>query len=345
MASCWVQEHSSPPRGHWVGDTSISLPLRWFDQSLLTAKSPAEVTFQGAEPDGYLRPVAEAAWKFAHTLEIGDYVAIYVRRRGLYIGRVTGPYSFDTSGLVPHHSRTINIEEFVEDKWAVPQELWPLFSGLSRLIADETQVKLLSQVLNGTSPKPPSTRHLLFDELGSSDPSKSFVIGELALAESEEESSGGAIDCTQCGEVCTEMLHIDLIESAISGANFVHWSALGDFYEKLRAALDNGWLTRLPGETNLKVARKFLDVLIGEWTDDVKTPVLFGLRKAAAERWSWILVAFSADGGHPSSIDKAFPSRAETEAYLPTLGCRTGADLGPAQLKLFGVMDPEGYTL
>ena len=345
MTAIWLQEWPFAPVGSWVGITSISLPLRWFDQSLLTAKSPAEVTFQGAEPAGYLKPVAEAAWQFAHTLEIGDYVAIYVRRRGLYIGRVTGPYSFDTSGLVPHHSRTINIEEFVEDKWAVPQALWPLFSGLSRLITDETQVKLLSQVLNGTSPKPPSTRHLLFDELGSSDPSKSFVIGELALAESEEEPYGGANDCAQCGEVCAEMLHIDLIESAISRANFVHWSALGDFYEKLRAALDDGWLTRLPGETNLEVARRFLDVLIGEWADDVKTPVLFGLRKAAVERWSWILIAFSADGGHPSSIDKAFPSRAEAEAYLPILGCRTGADLGPAQLKLFGVMDPEGYTL
>jgi hypothetical protein len=303
------------------------------------------VTFQGAEPDGYLRPVAEAAWKFAHTLEIGDYVAIYVRRRGLYVGRVTGPYSFDTSGLVPHHSRTINIEEFVEDKWAVPQELWPLFSGLSRLIADETQVKLLSQVLNGTSPKPPSTRHLLFDELGSSDPSKSFVIGELALAESEEESSRGASDCTPCGEVCTEMLHMDLINSAVSESKFLYWSALATFRDKLSEALDDGWLTRLPHETNLEVARKYLDVLIEEWTDDVETPILFGLRKAAAERWSWILVSFAADGGHPSSIDRAFPSQSEAEAYLPTLGCRTGADLGPEQLIALGVTDPNGHTL
>ena len=345
MPVIWVQEASFPHAWNWEGDTTISLTFRWFEQSLLTAKSSAEVTFQGAEPSGYLKPVAEAAWQFAHTLKIGDYVAIYARRRGLYLGRVTGDYNFDTTGLVPYHNRNVKIERFIEDKWAVPQELWPLFSGLSRLISDETQVALLSQVLNGTSPKPPSTRHLLFDELGSSDPSRSFVIGELALAESEEEFSEGATNCVRCGEVCAEMLHIDLIESAISRANFVHWSALGDFYEKLRAALDDGWLTRLPGETNLEVARRFLDVLIGEWADDVETPILFGLRKAGVERWSWILVAFSADGGHPSSIDKALPSRSAAEAYLPSLGCRTGADLSSAQLKLFGVLDPESYTL
>ena len=345
MPVIWVQEESFPPREYWVGDTTISLSFRWFEQSLLTAESPAAVTFQGAEPAGYLKPVAEAAWQFAHTLEIGDYVAIYARRRGLYLGRVTGDYNFDTAGLVPYHSRTIQIEEFVEDKWAVPQKLWPLFSGLSRLIADETQVKLLSQVLNGTFPKPPSTRHLLFDELGSSDPSTSFVIGELAFAESEEESPGGASDCTPCGKVCTEMLHMDLINSAVSESKFLYWSTLGNFYERLRESLEDGWFTRLPGETNLEVARRYLDVLIEEWTDDVETPILFGLRNAGVERWSWILVAFSADGGHPSSIDRAFPSQAEAEAYLPTLGCRTGADLGPEQLIALGVTDPNGHTL
>jgi len=34
-----------------------------------------------------------------------------------------------------------------------------------------------------------------------------------------------------------------------------------------------------------------------------------------------------------------------TEAYLLTLGWCSSADLGPEQLKLFGVIDPNGHTL
>ncbi len=345
MPAIWVQEESFPPREYWVGDTTISLSLRWFEQSLLNAKSPAGVTQNGIEPVGYLKPIAEAAWHFAHTVKIGDFVAIYARRRGLYLGRITGDYIYDTAGLVPYHSREIKIETFVDKRWVLPQELWHLFGGLSRLISDEKQLELIGEVLSGTSPKPPSTRHLLFDALGRPDVATSPVVGELVLAESEEEVSTEVFNCSQCGRVCTELLHIDLINSVISDSKFIAWSALASLHDRLSEALDDGWFQRLPEETNLEVARRFLNILIEEWTDDIDTPVLYGLRKGPEERWSWILVAFAADGGHPSSIDRAFPSRAEAETFLPTLGCRTSADLGPEQLKALGVTDPDGHTL
>jgi hypothetical protein len=346
MPAIWVQEESFPPREYWVGQTTISLGMRWFNQSLLTVHSPSELKGRdGGELSDYMKPVATAAWQFAHTLEIGDFVAIYSRRRGLYIGRIIGDYIFEPSDALPQHSRTIEIETYIQERWALPHKLWELFGGLSRLISDEKQVELIGEVLGGTSPKPPSTRHLLFDALGRPNVATSPVVGELVLAESEEEVSAEAFNCSQCGKVCTELLHIDLINSVISDSKFISWSALASFRDRLSEALDDGWFQRLPQETNLKVARRFLDILIEEWADDIDTPVLYSLRKGPEERWSWILVAFAADGGHPSSIDRAFPSRAEAEAYLPTLGCRTSADLGPEQLKALGVTDPDGHTL
>jgi hypothetical protein len=144
---------------------------------------------------------------------------------------------------------------------------------------------------------------------------------------------------------CTELLEVDLLDTAIDQDWFIPWSALTSFQFKLREVLEDGWFERTPGENNLDVARRYLDVVLGDWTDDVETPILFGLRRGALERWSWILVAFAADGGHPSSIDRAFPSQAEAEAYLPTLGCRTSADLGPEQLRALGIDNPDGLTL
>jgi hypothetical protein len=145
--------------------------------------------------------------------------------------------------------------------------------------------------------------------------------------------------------VCTEVLGIDHLDTAIDRDQFVSWDALSGFKFRLREALDDGWFERTAGENNLDVARRYLDVILGDWTDDVETPILFGIRRGVVERWSWILVTFAADGEHPSSIDRAFSSRAEAEAHLPTLGCRTGADLGPEQLKALGVTDPDGHTL
>jgi hypothetical protein len=292
-----------------------------------------------------MKPIATAAWQFAHTLTIGDFVVIVSRRRGLCIGRVTGNYIFQASDILPQHSRTIEIEKFVQKRWALPHELWHLFSGQSRLITGQKQVQLIKQVLNGTSHVAPSTRHLLWDALGRQNIAASPVVGELVLAESEEEVSAEAIDCAQCGNACTELVHIDLLNAVISDSRLIAWSALADFHERLSEALNDGWFQRLTHETNIEVSRRFLDHVIEDWTDDTELPVLFGLRKGVEERWSWILVAFAADGGHPSSIDRAFPSRAEAEAYLPTLGCRTSADLGPEHLRELGIADPNGHTL
>jgi hypothetical protein len=273
----------------------------------------------------------------------GDFVVIYVRRAGIYVGHVTDEGNSSGAGETPRRMYGINLEWYFETRWSLPRDLWALFSVQPQLISDPHQVALLNEVINGTQTVDASSLHILFDELA--DPPQSPVIGDLALIESMRTKGSGVSFCDACKMDCTEVLDIDHLDTAIERDQFTPWGALTGFQLKLREALDDGWFERTPGENNLDVARRYLDVLLGDSTDNVETPILFGLRRGVVERWSWILVAFAADGGHPSSIDRAFPSQAEAEAYLPTLGCRTGADLGPGQLKALGVTDPNGHTL
>jgi hypothetical protein len=238
---------------------------------------------------------------------------------------------------------SINLEWCFSARWSLPRDLWTLFSVQPQLILDPHQVALLNEVIAGTRTVSASPRHILFDELA--DPPQSPVLADLALIESMRAEGSGVSFCAACKMDCTELLAVDLLDTAIDREWFIPWSALTGFQFKLREVLEDGWLERTAGENNLDVARRYLDVILGDWTDDVETPILFGLRRGVVERWSWILVTFAADGEHPSSIDRAFSSRAEAEAHLPTLGCRTGADLGPEQLKALGVTDPDGHTL
>jgi hypothetical protein len=273
----------------------------------------------------------------------GDFVVIYVRRAGIYVGRVTDEGNGPGAGETPKRMYGINLERYFRTRWSLPRDLWTLFSVQPQLISDPHQVALLNEVIAGTRTVNTSHRHILFDELA--DPPHSPVIADLVLIESMRAEGSGVSFCDACKMDCTELLEVDLLDSAIDREWFIPWSALTSFQFKLREALDDGWLERTPGENNLDLARRYLEVLLGDWTNDVETPILFGLRRGVVERWSWILVAFAADGEHPSSIDRAFPSRTEAETYLPTLGCRTSADLGPEQLKALGVTDPDGHTL
>jgi len=304
MQSIWVQEGSSV----YLGARTISLP-----------EVPARAVMKG------------------------DFVVIYVRRAGIYVGRVTDEGNSPGAGETPKRMYSINLERYFRTRWSLPRDLWTLFSVQPQLISDPHHVALLNEVIAGTRTVSASFLHILFDEL--SDPASSPVIADLVLIESMRAEGSGVSFCEACKTDCTELLEVDLLDTAIDRDQFTPWSALTGFQFKLREALEDGWLERTPGENNLDVARRYLDVLLGDWTDDVETPILFGLRRGVVERWSWIWVAFAADGEHPSSIDRAFSSRAEAEAYLPTLGCRTGADLGPEQLKALGVTDPDGHTL
>ncbi len=304
MQAIWVQEGSSV----YLGARTISLPEM---------------------PD-------RAATK-------GDFVVIYVRRAGIYVGHVTDEGNSSGDGETPRRMYGINLERYFRTRWSLPRDLWTLFSVQPQLISDPHHVALLNEVIAGTRTVSASTRHILFDELA--DPLQSPVIGDLVLIESMRADGSSVSFCEACKMVCTEVLGIDHLDTAIDRDQFVSWDALSGFKFRLREALDDGWFERTAGENNLDVARRYLDVILGDWTDDVETPILFGLRRGVVERWSWILVTFAADGEHPSSIDRAFSSRAEAEAHLPTLGCRTGADLGPEQLKALGVTDPDGHTL
>jgi len=273
----------------------------------------------------------------------GDFVVIYVRRAGIYVGRVTDEGNSPGAGEAPRRMYGINLERYFRTRWSLPRDLWTLFSVQPQHISDPHHVALLNEVIAGTRTVNASPRHILFDAL--SDPASSPVIADLVLIESMQTEGSGLSFCDACKVDCTELLEVDLLGTAIDREWFIPWSALTSFQFKLREALGDGWLERTHGENNLDLARRYLEVLLGDWTDDVETPISFGLRRGVAERWSWILVAFAADGEHPSSIDRAFPSRTEAETYLPTLGCRTSADLGPEQLKALGVTDPDGHTL
>ena len=273
----------------------------------------------------------------------GDFVVIYVRRVGIYVGHVTDEHNTPDVREALSSLRNINLEWFFGARWTLQRDLWNLFSVQPQLIADRHQVAVLNEVVNGTQAVNASSLHILFDELA--DPPSSPVIGDLALIESMRAEGSSVSFCESCKMVCTEVLDIDYLDAAIDRDQFVSWDALSGFEFRLREALDDGWFERTPSEKNLDVARRYLDVILGDWTDDVETPILFGLRRGTVERWSWILVAFSSDGEHPSSIKRAFSRREDAEGDLPALGCRTSADLGPEQLRALGIDGPDGLTL
>ena len=279
----------------------------------------------------------------ARAVTKGDFVVIYVRRVGIYVGRVTNEGNSTGAGETLRRMYSINLEGYVSARWSLPRDLWTLFSVHPQLILDPHQVALLNEVTDGTRTVSTSLRHILFDELA--DPPASPVIGDLVLIESMRADGSSVSFCEACKMVCTEVLGIDHLDTAIDRDQFVSWDALSGFKFRLREALDDGWFERAPDEKNLDVARRYLDVVLGDWADDVETPILFGLRRGTVERWSWILVAFSSDGEHPSSIKRAFSRREDAEGHLPALGCRTSADLGPEQLRALGIDDPDGLTL
>ena len=279
----------------------------------------------------------------ARAVTKGDFVVIYVRRAGIYVGHVTDEGNSPGAGETPRRMYGINLEWYFGTRWSLPRDLWALFSVQPQLISDPHQVALLNEVIAGTRTVNTSPRHILFDELA--DPPQSPVIADLVLIESMRAEGSGVSFCDACKMDCTEVLDIDHLDTAIDQDQFTPWSALTGFQLKLREALDDGWFERTPGENNLDVARRYLDVLLGDWTDNVETPILFGLRRGTVERWSWILVALSSDGEHPSSIKRAFSRRKDAEGHLQTLGCRTSADLGPEQLRALGIDNPDGLTL
>jgi hypothetical protein len=279
----------------------------------------------------------------ARAVTKGDFVVIYVRRVGIYVGRVTDEGNSTGAGEALRRMYSINLEWFFGTRWSLPRDLWALFSVQPQLILDPNQVALLNEVIDGTRTVSTSVRHILFDELA--DPPASPVIGDLVLIESMRADGSSVSFCEACKMVCTEVLGIDHLDTAIDRDQFVSWDALSGFAFRLREALDDGWFERAPDEKNLDVARRYLDVVLGDWADDLETPILFGLRRGTVERWSWILVAFSSDGEHPSSIKRAFSRREDAEGHLPALGCRTSADLGPEQLRALGIDDPDGLTL
>lgn len=272
-----------------------------------------------------------------------DFVVIYVRRVGIYVGRVTGEGNSAGTEETLRRMYSIKLEWHFGTRWSLPRDLWTLFTVQSQLIIDQHKVALLNEVIAGTRIVNTSPRHILFDELA--DPPQSPVIADLALIESMRVEGSEVSFCDACKMDCTEVLHIDHLDTAIDRDQFVSWDALSGFKFRLREALDDGWFERTPGEKNLDVARRYLAVVLGDWTDDVETPILFGLRRGGVERWSWILVAFSSAGEHPSSIKRAFSRREDAEGHLPALGCRTSADLGPEQLRALGIDDPDGLTL
>ena len=358
MQSIWVAEADYlGGRSYW-GTESVDFRYKWFDFNLLSLFSIEELaaTYQsGKTPvadlnekvSDYLsqlnQEVVVAAWQFAHSIAIGDYVAICSQAGDLWVAEVTGDYEFTRNAVTHRHYRAIRMISHFDDMYALPKTLWPLFGGRTRLVADEIQLNSLREVLNGVLPKPASRLHILFDSM--SEPTSSRAVQDLAFELAEHPSAEDEWFCASCGATCTQLLHIDSIDFAINNGVFVRWGAILNFLVRMNEAIEDGWLERLPGENNLAIARRFLNSLLEDWTDDVDTPILFGLRQGNEERWSWILVAYGSDGGHPASINSSFPTRDTAEAHLVALGCRSGDDLGAEQLRLFGITDPEGIQL
>ena len=64
----------------------------------------------------------------------GDFVVIYVRRAGIYVGRVTDEGNGPGAGETPKRMYGINLERYFRTRWSLPRDLWTLFSVQPKLI-------------------------------------------------------------------------------------------------------------------------------------------------------------------------------------------------------------------
>lgn len=95
----------------------------------------------------------------------GDFVVIYVRRAGIYVGHVTDERNTLDVREALNNLRNINLKWFFGARWTLPRGPWNLFSAQPQFIADGHQVVLLNEVVNGTHKVNSSSLHILFDEL------------------------------------------------------------------------------------------------------------------------------------------------------------------------------------
>lgn len=343
MPAIWVQEESFPPRAPGWETAEITFRYDWFQRNLMEAELPDTLMESDWAPESYQVRVATTAWQFAHSIEIGDLVTFGMTWHQAWIGRVVSNYSFTQNGNTFRHFRKVEMIAHFEDRLSLPKELWELFRGVSRLVTDDTQVQLLVEVLNQQTPLPQSVAHRLFDGLsGNNLPPE---LGDLVLSVSEDLLDTSEISsCERCSFKCTEIVYVDLLNDAVNHPLYP-WGALSEIHSGIIDGLGNAWLERKPDETNLSLARRYIDVRREDWSEDLDTPVLLGIRRDGVERWVWTLVHFSGGHAFPILIGQAFPTRKAAEDHLSTLGFRSSDDVSEDQLRSLGIASPMGLEL
>jgi hypothetical protein len=343
VPAIWVQEESFPPQSPGWDSTQISFRYNWFDRNLTEVGSPEALIEPTWESDSYQTRVATTAWQFANALKIGDLVTFGMTWHQAWIGRIVGDYTFVRDGATHRHSRKIEMIAHFEDRLSLPKELWELFRGYSRIVADDPQVQRLAAVLSQPAPVPESVLHRLFDGLsGNILPPE---LGDLVLSTSEDMFDTAELSaCERCSLHCTELVYVDLLNDAVNQPLYP-WTTFSEIRTELTDALGDPWLERKSDETNLSLARRYIDIRREDWSGDLDTPVLLGVRRNGVERWVWTLVHFSGGEAFPTLIGQVFPSREAAESHLATLGFRSSGEITGEQLRLLGIENPMGLEL
>lgn len=343
MPAIWVQEESFPPQAPGWDSTEISFRYQWFNRNLTGAVSPDALMEPAWEPDSYQARVATTAWQFANALKIGDFVTFGMTWHEAWIGRIIGDYTFTHNGTTHRHSRKIEVVAHFKDRLSLPKELWELFRGYSRLVTDVALLQLVAEVLSQPTPAPQSVLHRLFDGLGGKNLPPE--IGDLSLSISQDLFDAAELSsCERCSRSCTELIYFDALNDAVNRPLYP-WKAFNDICTAINDALNETWLERNPAETNLSLARRYIDVRCEDWSDDLDTPVLLGVRRDGVERWAWTLVHFSGGYAFPNLIDLVFPARADAEAHLLALGFRSTTEVTSERLHSLGIANPMGLEL
>lgn len=343
MPAIWVQEESFPPQSPGWDSTQISFRYDWFDRNLTGAASPDALMEPTWEPDSYQTRVATTAWQFANALKIGDLVTFGMTWHQAWIGRIVGDYAFVHDGATHRHSRKIEMIAHFEDRLLLPNELWELFRGYSRLVADDAKMQLLAEVLSQPAPAPQSVLHRLFDGLGGN--TLQPELGDIALSISEDLFDTAELSsCERCSLHCTELVYVDLLNDAVNQPLYP-WNAFSEIHKEIIDALGESWLERRPDESNLSLARRYIDIRREDWSGDLDTPVLLGVRRDGVERWAWTLVHFSGGDAFPILIGQAFQTREDADLHLTTLGFRSSGEVSGEQLRSLGIANPMGLEL
>jgi len=316
----------------------------------INAKENPSATVQSTSTrETWQTTAIQQAWDFSHEVEIGDLLVLG-RRGTMYVGRISGPYTFKMGNDKGIHTYSVEPVTELDNKFQHPWELWHLFNNTRfGKVSDPVVQQLLLQSIAGALLPGMSKAHLLFEEMLR----KGGFVDELVDDYVSHPTVKQLEHCERCGSICTEVIYVEDFGLAINHPDgwFVSWEELSGLKEHMQEGINEGWLKRLPGESDLRMAQRYIDEredlesYLASSSRDAGATILFGFRHRNEELWTQLFVINSWSGFVISSPEKLFPTRALAEQYFHELGFRLAADINAVHLETLGFTDPEGQHL